>query len=169
MSDSRSSGGSGWIVGAIVFVGALMLLLLAFVVLGDRNAPPETTEIEPISGAVLMPESTALGTPSAEPDTAGPATDTDAAAETQAETLQPGQRAAAVSSNGAGTRVYGDSRLDALVLDMYQDGAAFEILAPGAEVSTYPLERDGRTWYRVRASDGLVGWVTADRLVPLEE
>lgn len=167
MSESTPSRGTGWIVGAIVFVGALVLLLLAFVALGQRNASSDKAEITPISGAVLMPEPTALGTPSAEPTTASAVPEEDA--EPQAETLKPGQRAAAVSNNGAGTRVYGDSRLDALVLDMYQDGAAFEILAPGAEVTAYPVERDGRMWYRVRASDGLAGWVTADQLVPLEE
>lgn len=160
MSDSNSSsGGSGWIVGVMVFIAALMLLLLAFVAFGNTRGRSTSTDIAPIAGAVAMPTPTKV--------VASPAVPT--AVDVQEFLLQPGRRVAAISPDGSGTRIYGDSRLNALVLDVYQDGAAFEIMEPGTDVTAYPVENDGRTWYRVRASDGLVGWVIVDRLVPLEE
>ena len=155
--SSSSSGGYGWVVGVMVFIVAMIVLMLVFVAFGANRTAPEPAVVSAASGGAVMPTPTNIATP---PDTP---TQID-----QPVVLLPGRRVAAISPDGKGTRVYGDSRTDALVLDVYQDGAAFEIMAPGADVADYPVKSDGRTWYRVRASDGLVGWVSVDRLVPLE-
>ncbi len=37
----------------------------------------------------------------------------------------------------------------------------FEILDPARETNQYPIIEDGTGWLRVRAIDGLVGWINA--------
>ena len=60
--------------------------------------------------------------------------------------------------------VYADATLDATVLDSYRAGVEFQVLPPGGDYSSYPVEVDGHGWARIRAADGLVGWVMTDQL-----
>jgi len=50
----------------------------------------------------------------------------------------------------------------ALVMEAYPAGSSFEVLEPAGEVASYPVVADGRKWVRVRAGDGLVGWLPLD-------
>lgn len=50
------------------------------------------------------------------------------------------------------------------VLEVYDGGAAFTVLEPGLDKSVYPIVADGASWVRVRAGDGLAGWINAAAL-----
>lgn len=157
MSESNQApGGTGWIVGVMVFIVGLIILLLVFVTVDAGRTEPTAQPIVARAGSAVVPTPTPLAQASDADATAAPVV------------LLPGRRVAAISPDGLGTRIYNSSALDALILDVYQDGAAFEVLEPGSDVAEYPVKNGAGVWYRVRASDGLVGWVIVDRLVPLE-
>lgn len=59
-------------------------------------------------------------------------------------------------------RIYAAAQPNAPTLDEYAAGDRFTILGPPDDVPIYPVELAGVRWYRVRAADGLVGWVIAD-------
>lgn len=56
------------------------------------------------------------------------------------------------------------------VLDVYSPGATFTVIEPSGTYTGYPVQVDGRTWYRLQAADGLVGWALIDEITaqPLE-
>jgi hypothetical protein len=68
-----------------------------------------------------------------------------------------------VASSGR-VEIYADASLEALVLDSFGPGVALEVLDPSGDYEGYPVEADGHGWARVRATDGLVGWVMTDQV-----
>ena len=84
------------------------------------------------------------------------------------DSLAVGVKVTSISPNGRGTRLYSDADPGALVMDLYKDGAAFFILEPSDDYAGYPVVNGDANWYRVRTSDGLVGWVVAEQVVPIE-
>lgn len=60
-------------------------------------------------------------------------------------------------------RLYTDATTSA-VMGVYTPGERFTVLDPSGEYALYPVENEGRLWYRLRAADGLVGWGTADQI-----
>ncbi|HHW85208.1 MAG TPA: SH3 domain-containing protein [Chloroflexi bacterium] len=64
-------------------------------------------------------------------------------------------------------RIYAAAEPNVPTLDEYVAGDRFTILGPPDDVTIYPVELAGVRWYRVRASDGLVGWVIADGIEPV--
>lgn len=66
--------------------------------------------------------------------------------------------------------LHADADLGALVMNRYPVGAQFTVLMPSGEYEAYPVGADdSSTWYRLRAADGLVGWVAANELRPMTE
>ncbi len=65
-------------------------------------------------------------------------------------------------------RLYNDATATAPVLSVYVPGAQFTVLDPSGDYAIYPVERDGRVWYRLRAPDGLVGWGAVDQLAAVQ-
>ncbi len=59
-------------------------------------------------------------------------------------------------------RLYAVADPEALTLAEYAVGDRFTVLGPPGDITVYPVELSGVRWYRVRAQDGLVGWVMAD-------
>lgn len=55
-----------------------------------------------------------------------------------------------------------DAGADTPVMEVYAAGALLTVLEPSGEYPMYPVAADGRKWVRVRAGDGLVGWVPLD-------
>lgn len=69
-----------------------------------------------------------------------------------------------VAGSGQRVAIHADASLDATVLDSYGSGVPLEVLPPSGDYTTYPVEVDGHGWVRVRAADGLVGWVMTDQV-----
>jgi hypothetical protein len=42
---------------------------------------------------------------------------------------------------------------------VYDAGTVLTVIEAGGDYAAYPVEVDGARWYRVRAPDGLVGWM----------
>jgi hypothetical protein len=63
-------------------------------------------------------------------------------------------------------RLYTDATTDALVMNLYPAGERFTLLDASGDYAAYPVEQEGRRWYRLRAADGLVGWGDAAQLAP---
>ena len=56
--------------------------------------------------------------------------------------------------------VYADADPTAPRFGEYPAGTVLTVVEVGSDFGGYPVEVDGRRWYRVRAPDGLVGWVS---------
>lgn len=101
------------------------------------------------------------------PDAASPASETDALAATS-DGLPILNVDDAVVARGL-LRIYAAAEPNVPTLDEYAAGDRFTILGPPDGVPIYPVELAGVRWYRVRASDGLVGWVIADGIEPIAD
>lgn len=161
MTESQQSSNSWllWLSAAVVAILIVVLLLLAFIFANDANNDDVTVALTPISGG--MPVPTDLSDPTA---LDGTGSEVDAASDS----LAVGVKVTSISPDGRGTRLYSDADPGALVMDLYKDGAAFFILEPSDDYAGYPVVNGDANWYRVRTSDGLVGWVVAEQVVPIE-
>ncbi len=60
---------------------------------------------------------------------------------------------------GGTVDVYADADLTAQRFGEYPAGTVLTVVEAGGDFGGYPVEVEGQRWYRVRAPDGLVGWV----------
>jgi hypothetical protein len=56
--------------------------------------------------------------------------------------------------------IYADADPAAARFGQYEAGTVLTVVEAGGDYTAYPVVVDGRRWYRVRAPDGLVGWVS---------
>ncbi len=68
--------------------------------------------------------------------------------------------AGALITAGGTVDVYADADPTAPRFGEYPAGTVLAVVEAGGDFGGYPVEVDGRRWYRVRAPDGLVGWVS---------
>lgn len=74
--------------------------------------------------------------------------------------VEPGDRL----RGGDRVRLYADADPKAPVLDAVAAVNGLIVLEPSGDFSDYPILRFGHNWARVRAADGLVGWVIIDTM-----
>ena len=131
---------------------ALMIVVLVTACGGDDEpAATPTVEATAAAGGMVMP-TTAAATQAA-PATLAP---------TAAPALLIGDTVQALPEQQV--RLYTDATTSALVMGVYAPGERFTVLDPSGEYALYPVENEGRLWYRLRAGDGLVGWGAADQI-----
>ena len=119
----------------------------------ESTAPQATATDEATTDeATVEPTATATRQPTATPRPT---------AVVDAPVLAAGDMVGAVEGR---VEIYADASLDALVLDSFGTGVELEVLDPSGDYETYPVEVDGHGWARVRAADGLVGWVMTDQV-----
>lgn len=130
-----------------------ILLLFAFVVAacgGDEEPTATPVDATPAAGGMILPTSAA--------DT------TQTASETPPPALLIGDAVQVLTDQQL--RLYTDATTDALVMNLYPAGERFTLLDASGDYAAYPVEQDGVRWYRLRATDGLVGWGDAAQLAP---
>lgn len=147
----RSSGGPTWPIVVLVLLFVVVALVVGVRTLGPGEAggTPEV-QLTPVVGgmAITTPGPSPTPTPSPTP------------------ALAPERPALAAEG---GLRLYADASFEAVLLDRYPAGARFTVLEPSGDYDDFPVAREGSLWVRVRAADGLVGWTTVDRLVPVTD
>ncbi len=169
---------------------AVGFLALAITACGGEATPAPASEVVVESGVTALApvtapdaktgaESNAATGASTDPapDAAtDPATDATTAAEENAgaEAAPPGTGfptidiGADVQARGM-LRLYAAAAPETPTLAEYAAGDRFVVLGPPGDITVYPVELNGVRWYRVRADDGLVGWVIADGIEPVVE
>jgi hypothetical protein len=159
---------------AVVFAVLLLVLFALGACGGDEQ--PAATEVPPAitaetggmalggTAAAAPAESTAGSTADAANAAGGetspaPTPATTSAATPEAATpppvLDPGAQITARDT----TDVYADADPTAPRFGEYPAGTVLTVVEAGGDFGGYPVAVDGRRWYRVRAPDGLVGWV----------
>lgn len=163
-SSTRRLGRTGpfWLIGTVLALVVIVALWLGLRGDGTGDAV-ETPAVAGISGSTAMPTAEAQE-PTATPEPPTP---------TPIPILTPGQRVVVGNTDGDGIRLRNTPGLDGLTLDIYYDGDPFQVVDPGSEFASYPVEMDGYRWYRIRVvddpNDQLVGWAAGDFLIPTGE
>jgi len=174
------------VVGRHSLLLVLMLIVaLSITACGRRPQPPEVAAT-PASGSIEVPaedEATSseaitdtatveesdtgdAGASDADSEAGSDAADADAPAEEVAAPMAAGLQVVIVDP--AGTRVRADAGENAPVLHLFAAGEVMETLKPSGDYDAYPVTVDGLDWVRVRAADGLVGWVAVDAIEAAE-
>ncbi len=145
----------------VLLGGLLILAILAFLLMG----PPLPAAVEPTptpspTATVVLPTPQPTVTRVVVPTvTALPAPTAQAA-------FSVGDRVVIASTGPQGVRLRAGAGLDFLTQGIYYDGDPFFIM-PGSEPDdAYPVENDDYLWWRLRASDGLIGWTAEQFLKP---
>jgi hypothetical protein len=144
----------------------VVMCVLAAVILvmagcgGDETDSPQQPTAPPVTvetgGMVLQGDSAPDATSSA-----GAAATQDAATESVESVIEAPVRAVgATIVAGEKTSVFAEPAMQALRFAQYAEGSQFTVLETDGDAAAYPVVVDGVRWYRVRAEDGLVGWVT---------
>ena len=127
---------------------ALLIGLLLLTACG-RRAPAVEVEMTPVAGGMVTPNEAAADDAVAE-----------VSAPEAANVLLVGQRVVVKLPDGVTLRA--DAADDSLILQRYAIGEALEVLEPSGDYADYPISIGGQEWVRVRAGDGLVGWLPID-------
>ena len=152
---------------AAVFAMLLAVIFAAAACGGSEQ--PAATEIPPAitaeTGGMSLGGAAVTTAPAGEAATGVGEAIVEAATESAAEPTPEATVPATVLDAGAqitvdGTvDVYADADPTTQRFGEYPAGTVLTVVEAGGDFSGYPVEVDGRRWYRVRAPDGLVGWV----------
>jgi hypothetical protein len=159
MTESQKSSNSWmWLSAAIVAILIVVILLVAVVFLSGSDDADVATEVTPVSGGAEVPTSLAELE----------ATDSETEKDGTPEPLAVGTQVTSISASGDGTRLFSDADEDSLLMEILLDGDLLVIVEPSGDHDGYPAWNDESEWYRVRTSEGLVGWAKAEQLMPTE-
>ncbi|MCB0088619.1 MAG: SH3 domain-containing protein [Caldilineaceae bacterium] len=146
-----------WLLGGMVFLLALLALWIGFFKGPNLTSQSSTLQVAPVStaGGAQVPDDA----PIAEVAVPAPA---------QAQPALAPEQTVVVTGAAAsgGLRVRADANQDAPVLEVYVDDTVLTILDPSGDYSTYPVQNNGTSWYRVRDQNGLVSWADGQFLSP---
>ncbi|MCB0061115.1 MAG: hypothetical protein KDE19_03335, partial [Caldilineaceae bacterium] len=120
---------------------------------GDADRQEPTVAVTVAAGGMVLPTPVNVQ-PTA---TAQTATDVPATATDAMRGFQPGQTVQATVP----LLLYADADAGTAVMNRYPTAARFTVLEPSGDYRAYPVQRDAVSWYRLRATDGLVGWAMA--------
>lgn len=160
--------------GTLLTAGLFALALAAC--RGEATPAPAASEVVVESGVTALASGAAPveaagderdAAPDAAPDAEGSAVTEAAPPDTGAgfPTIDIG---ADVQARGM-LRLYAAAAPETPTLAEYAAGDRFVVLGPPGDITVYPVELNGVRWYRVRADDGLVGWVIADGIEPVAD
>lgn len=146
-------------IASMVLIGALVLAACGG---NDTPTPVVAPEVTVQTGFIeLTPDVTGVNPSGGEGGVPANATVTGPGIAGLLKVLEPGAEVQALGM----LRLYAAPDPTAATLDEYVAGATFTIIASPDDLGPYPVELNGVRWYRVRAADGLVGWVMADGIV----
>lgn len=133
---------------------------------GDSVPTGEAAEEAAAPGAEDTSSASSEATDEPDTPTPMPATSTPRAI-TRVPAVEPAVFAPgdAVITPGTRLTLYADATLDATVLDAIAPNTTLTVLEPSGDFTAYPVLRDGHNWVRVRAVDGLAGWIVADNVL----
>jgi hypothetical protein len=77
--------------------------------------------------------------------------------------LQVGQTV--IATGNADLWLHADASMHAPVMEVYAAGELFTVVEPSGTYTTYPVQNGERTWIRLQATDGLVGWALIDGIM----
>lgn len=143
-------------------VADLMAVLLVAALVSACSEPPAPAP-PPAPQVTVESGVTALTPAALEADKPGMTTVGEPRDEPSAPLVDPDILAVGAEVQARGMlRIYAAAEPNALTLAEYAAGDRFTVLGPPGDITVYPVELSGVRWYRVRAEDGLVGWVMTD-------
>lgn len=168
---------------ALTLLAAALLLAACG---GDSSAPASTSPATPVAmetGAMARKPAAAADLSGATEPAAAQAADAAAGAAVAAGAAAGAAAGTAVTPASVapeprvaapGDRVKATGKLrllagpdpKAAAMNEYPAVSGFVVIEPGGNFTAYPVEQNGVRWYRVRAEDGLVGWLMADGVEP---
>ena len=140
------------------FIGGLAIGAVATILVGSAfteywlYGKENTADLQPEAGGMQLVETPA---PSAVAQPQPPAEAT--------ATPNPFNMGSMATTTDA-LRLYADAARSSLVLNVITKGESITITEASGNYATYPVEADGIAWVRVRAGDGLAGWVDSTKL-----
>lgn len=141
--------------------GLLILGGVAFLLVGPPlPAAEEPTPTATPTVTVVLPTAEPTVTPLVIPTATPPPTPTPEAA------FSVGERVVIASTGPQGVRLRAGAGLEFLTQGIYYDGDPFFVMPNSDSDADYPVANDGLTWWRLRAADGLIGWMAQQFLQP---
>ncbi len=145
----------------LLFFGLLILGGVAFLLIGPPLPAAEEPTLTPTPTAtVALPTAEPTVTPVVVPSATPQPSPTPIAA------FAIGERVVIASTGPQGVRLRAGAGLDFLTQGIYYDGDPFFVMPHSDSDADYPVQNDSYIWWRLRAADGLIGWMAQQFLQP---